>query len=102
MEERDGEGSDKRFGGNRQRYAKGIGGRGDRGEKEQRDRCLKRCGGGGVDGSGTKGNTSIVISSKGIHLQGVYESVWHFSAPHTKKNKPNTECIIFQKEICKY
>ena len=33
-----------------------------------RDRYIKREG--GLDGSGTKENTSIVVSSKGIHLVG--------------------------------
>lgn len=40
-----------------------------------------------MDGSGTKGNTSIVISSKGIHLEGAYTSVWHFSAPKKPPQK---------------
>lgn len=63
-----------------------------RGEREsgQRDGCFKKEGG-EMDGSRTKENTSIVISSKGIHLAGKTRSGIFLN------KKQNTECIISKK-----
>lgn len=49
-------------------------------------------GGEEMDGSRTKENTSIVISSKGIHLAGKTSSGTFLN--EKKKKKLNTECII--------